>query len=191
VTSTQKLFFGILLLIVLLGFALLVNQRLYVFPSPETESTFLKNYTPDRVIGQFLCDGCSSEKLSTVSSGAGREFASHERWFEPRLTIRAQDWMPMMTALDDDIASHLARQGAKILNRSGDPRDGFRTQYTVGNTFGDVVVEPLKLVDAASLAARSTLSPGEVTVSLRIAIHEKWFKSRPGLITIEVTNHPK
>jgi hypothetical protein len=53
VASGKKLALAILAGTGLLLLASLANQLSYIYPTPETKSTFLKNYSPKPVIERF------------------------------------------------------------------------------------------------------------------------------------------
>jgi hypothetical protein len=189
VSPSKKLAFVLLAATGLLCFILVLKHLLYVYPTPATQSAFLKNYSPSMVIEEFKCKGRDFQQSSTVSAGAGRKFASHQSVFEPRFVIKSKDWMPLMIALEQDLSSQLSRQGAEILSENGDPRDGYRIQYQVDKSFGEVAVEPLNLISAASLAGPQAILPDdEQAVDVRITILEKWFKSKPGIISVRVSD---
>ena len=188
-TSGKRLAFAILVAVGLLCLIPLVQHLWYVYPTPETVSAFLKNYSPDTVIERFQCKDRQAQEWSTVSAGAGRTFASHERVFGPRFVIKSRDWMPLMVALDQDVLSQLSERGAEILSRSGDPREGYRIQYESDKSVGEVAVEPLRLIGVKSVEGPPTSLPDdEQTVDFRITIQEKWFKSKPGIISVRVSS---
>jgi hypothetical protein len=166
------------LLIVLAGCLIwiAVDQARLVSPTTETESAFLKTYSPTKVIDRFKVVEFS-EQLSVTSGGAGRGFATHAEEFEPTLVINTGDWVALMQALRDDIASRLAAERGEIVEVSGTAVDGFKIKYAVGKSEGTVAVEPLKSVAASSLGAVGS-GPDKVTVSLHISINEKWFKAQ-------------
>jgi len=165
-------------LIVLAGcfFWIAVDQARLVSPTRENESAFLKTYTPNKVIDRFKAAEYS-EQLSGASGGAGRGFATHAEDFEPTLVINTKDWVAVMQALRDDIASRLAAQSGEIVEESGSPVDGFQIKYAIGNSQGTVAVEPLRSVAASSLAGMGP-APDKVTINLRIRINEKWFQAQ-------------
>jgi hypothetical protein len=165
------------LLIVLAGglIWIAVDQARLVSPTTETESVFLKTYTPNKVIDRFKV-AAFSEELTVASGGAGRGFATHEEDFEPTLVINTVDWVALMQALRDDIASRLAAKNGEIVAVSGTAVDGFKIKYAVGKSEGTVAVAPLKSVAPSSLGGVGS-GPDKVTVSLHISINEKWFKA--------------
>jgi len=188
-TSGKKLAFVILVVAGLLCSILAVRNLAYVYPTPENESAFLKNYSPDSVIEPFKCKDGWAQEMRTTSAGADLKFASHERVFEPRFVIKSKDWMPLMVALEQDMSSQLSLRGAEILSRSGDPREGYRIQYRADKSVGEVAIAPLTVTGAASApGSRSSLPDDERTVDLHITIQEKWFKSRPGIISVRVSS---
>ena len=188
-SSGKKLALVILVGAGLLCLIALLDHFSYIYPTPETESAFLKNYSPKNVIEQFQRKNEGANQTSSVSAAAGRKFASHESVFESRFVINSRDWMPLVVALDNDLLSQLSQEGAQIMGETGDPREGYRIEYQAEKTFGDVVVEPLKLISVASVSgARAVLPDDEQAVGVRITIQEKWFKAKPGIISVRVSN---
>jgi hypothetical protein len=167
---------GRALLVVLAGCLIwiAVDQARLVSPTTETESAFLKTYTPNKVTDRFKVPTFSEESTVT-SGGAGRGFATHGEEFELTLVINTGDWVALMQALRDDIAFRLAAQSGEIVEESGTAVDGFKIKYAVGKSEGRVAVEQLKSVPASSLGDVGP-GPDNVTVSLHISINEKWFK---------------
>jgi hypothetical protein len=181
-TSRRKLI--VLSLLALVGLAVFVpailQRLLTVYPTPETESAFLKNYTPEPAVDQFRMKESDGQWGSTVTAGAGREFASHQRTFSGRIAIDPKNWVSLMSSVSDDLSVQLSRYGAQILDQSGDARDGFRVNYKVGKTFGHVVISPL---------AVEKVQPGfsgKLQVSVDVSVEEKWFPKAPGLIMFRV-----
>ncbi len=151
------------------------DQNRIVYSTPENESAFLQTYSPKVVIDRFKTADFSQEAAMT-SGGAGREFATHEEVFEPTLVINTQDWAALMQALHDDVASRLKAQHAEVVAQSGNGVDGFTINYAIGNTEGTVEAAPVDSVPPTTLAVDGS-GPEKATVSLRIRIHEKWFRS--------------
>lgn len=181
-TSKQKLIvLPVLALVGLAVFGPAILQRLLtVYPTPETESAFLKNYTPEPAVDQFRLKDSYGQWGSTVTAGAGKEFASHQRSFSGQIAIDPKNWVSLMSSVSDDLSAQLSRYGAQILNQSGDVHDGFRVNYRVGKTFGQVVISPLK---------GEKVQPGfsgKLQVSLDVSVEEKWFPKAPGLIMVRV-----
>lgn len=160
------------------------NQLHTLDPTPETESAFLKNYTPQRVIEGFQCDLLSSNSGSTHA--AGREFVTHTAGFEYFFAIRSQNWTPLMNALRDDVEAQLVGNGAQILSQSGDPRDGFHFDYKLGKSLGSLKISPLA-ISSPNPHRGAPLPEGTVDVTARIELAEKWFPKEPGTIRIAVT----
>ncbi len=168
---------GRALLIVLAGCLIWITVALtrLVSPTSQTESAFLKAYTPDKVIDRYKIDEFS-EQSSVASSGANHGFATHGEEFEPTLVINPGDRVALMQAVRDDIASRLAAQRVEIVQESGNAIDGFYINYAVGQSEGTVAVEPVKSVAGSSLPGAGS-GPDRITVSLRIRIDEKWFEA--------------
>jgi hypothetical protein len=94
-----------------------------------------------------------------------------------------------MVALEHDLYSQLSHQDAEILSQTGDPREGYRIEYQSDKSFGEVAVEPLRLISVTSVSGpRAILLDDERAVDLSITIQEKWFKTKPGMITARISN---
>jgi hypothetical protein len=191
VSSGKKLAFVILAGAGLLFLVALVDHFSYFYPTPETESAFMKNYSPKTVIEPFQCKDEGANQTNSVTAGAVRKFVSHESVFESNFVIKSRNWMPLMLALDDDLSSRLSRQGAEIVTHTGEPRDGYHTQYRTDKSVGEVALESLRLISVTSVSGpRAILRDDEQAVDLRIAIREKWFETKPGMITAKVSSLP-
>jgi len=160
-----------------------------LYPTPETESAFLKNYTPKNVIEQFAAEEEGSSYGQNRSAGAGRKFVTHAGGFDWHFAMRSEKWMPLMTALRDDVSAQLVGNGAQILSQSGDPRDGFHFEYKLGRSVGTLAISPLR---TDSLIHRVTpLCKGLVDVTASIKQTEMWFPKEPGTITVSVNVDPR
>jgi hypothetical protein len=159
----------------------------YYYPTPETESTFLKNYTPTKVLHRFR----DEEESSYVdgdgkSAGAGHEYVTHANTFDGYFALASEKWIPLMDALRDDVATQLAGDGAHILSQSGDARSGFHFDYKLGKTVGSVTISPLSLTSVTR--RRMPLPTGFVDAHTSIEVAEKWFPKEPGVIQVSVNN---
>jgi hypothetical protein len=157
-----------------------------LYPTPETESAFLKNYTPERVIEPFEDRSTSQTKGST--GAAGHEFVSHTNRFGWYFAIASKKWMPLMNALRDDASAQLVSNGARILSQSGNPRDGFHFDYKLGKSVGSLTISPLAITSPLLTGRRSPLPDGTVDVTAAIEVSEKWFPKEPGTIQISINN---
>lgn len=179
------LFLGLIALLAVGAIALIFRRDHLVYPTPETESAFYQNYSPESVLKSFFAKGENFAHLEGDGGEPGKESAAHWREREDHFFIEPQNWMPLMTSVADDLTAQLAARGAQIQDISGDAREGFRFQYTVGNTFGSAVIDPLVIPDT-TIHGRP-LYPQDTPARLRIRINEEWFKGKPGLITMKVT----
>lgn len=158
-----------------------------LYPTPETESAFLKNYTPKSVIEHFQSNESSS---NTHHSGgeAGRKFVSHEAGFEWFFAVRSEKWMPLMNALRDNVAAQLVGNGAQILSQSGDSRAGFHFDYKLGKSVGSLTILPLAIISPRLIHRAAALPEGTVDATARIELTERWFPKEPGTIQISFNN---
>jgi hypothetical protein len=164
-------------------FVSLIQQRfLTVYPTPETESAFLKHYTPELAVNKFRLKNNSFGWQSSMSAGAGREFATHSGNFEGDVAIDPKCWMRLMSSIREDLSIQLSRDGARILTQRGDALDGFHFDYKLGNSLGSVVVSPLRIVSIPRGCACKAV------VHVYVSIEERYFRKQPGLITVRLTS---
>ncbi len=175
---------SVLLLATCAVLARAIWDRTHPLRSPEeTESAFLKNYTPKSVMDRFDA-GQGSSNGQHSGGGAGREFVIHQAGFQWHFAIKTENWMPLMNALRDDVSAQLAANGAQILSQSGDARDGFRFEYKLGKSIGTLTILPL---EKTPLIHRATpLCKGLVDVTPHIEQTETWFSKEPSTITASV-----
>ena len=159
-----------------------------MYPAPETESGFLKNYTPNRVIEPFEEQPSWSDQ--TRGDGAGREFATHTGRFDWHFTMRPEKWVPLMNAIRDDASAQLAGNGARILSQGGDPSDGFHFDSKLGKSVGSLTISPLKIISPLPIRRGPPWPEGTVNVTAEIRLSGKWFPKEPGTIETSVNNSP-
>ena len=159
----------------LVGTSLALWDRHHTYyPTPETESAFLKSYTPQPVVESFQSNQFGHGGSSSLGGGAGREFVTRTGGFNSQFTIEVEKELPLMIALGDDLAKQLEGDGAQILRRSGNPQTGYRFDYRLDHSIGSVSVDPLHSV--AEPVKRDTPLPGRFEeVVLLMSIEEKWF----------------
>jgi hypothetical protein len=177
---------SVLLLAICVAVAPRIWEQLHtLYPTPETESAFLKDYTPKSVIERFQADeGRGTSYGHHSGGGAGRKFVTHTAGFIWDFAMRSEKWISLMNALRDDVSAQLVDNGAQILSQSGDARDGFHFEYKLGNSIGTLTISPLSI---NSLIHRATpLGQGLVDVTARIEQMETWFPKAPGTIVVRV-----
>jgi len=151
-----------------------------LYPTPETESAFLKNYTPLHVIDQFRCNE-SWSPLEQSGSGAGEKFVTRTGGFDLFFVMRSDKRLPLMTALDNDVYQQLVLNGAQILNRSGDPHSGFQYDYKIGKSIGSLMISPVAIPSPSPIHSSYPLPDGTVDVRVQIEEREMWFPKAPPL----------
>jgi hypothetical protein len=163
----------------LLFYVVLQNHG-YVYPTPETQSTFLKEYTPQRVVESFRLTTSGASWSNGRSSGAGKGFADQEGDYQGRFAIWPKCSDSLMTALGQDVAAQLTAQKA-LFHQNGDPTIGFHFDYRVGKTFGFLDILPLRTdpVRPVSVAGIPLIEDGATPVILDISIHERYFPDDP------------
>jgi len=166
----------------------LIWDRLHtLYPTPETKSAILKNYTPKVVIESFK-ERLPSSYGQHLGSAAGREFVTHTSEFDCHFAMQSEKWMPLANALRDDASAQLVGNGAQILSQSGDANHGFHFDYKLGKSVGSLTISPLAITSASLIHRGTPLPEGTVDVTARIEISEKWFPKEPGTIQISINN---
>ena len=185
----------IALSVLLLTVGWLIWDRVHTFsptllsPTPETESAFLKNYTPSTNVLNRFNDGQASWSYPWshgTTAGAGYESVTHTATLDGHFALSSEKFWPLMDALRDDVATQLVGNGARILSQVGETRAGFHFDYRLGKTLGSVTISPLELTP--DLNRIEPLPNGVVDVYTRIDVAEKWFPKEPGLIRVSVNN---
>src|SRR5882757_8125932 len=80
----------------------ILNQRLTLYPTPNSVSVFLRNYTPQHVIESFESSQYGSALGKSEGASAGRRFITNDREFDPYFEIQSEKRIPLMNALSDD-----------------------------------------------------------------------------------------
>ena len=161
------------------------NHFRLLYPTPETESLFLKNYTPEPIIDRFReNEGFSHARHN--SGGAGRTFVDHQAGFEFYVVLRREKWMPLMNALREDVLQQLANKGAEVLSQSGNPREGFHFDYRANKSIGSLTILPLAITPPLQIRRNMPLPQGMEDVTVKIEQTEKWFPKGAGTIHISL-----
>ena len=193
--KSPRVLIALSVLLVTVGW--LIWDRVHMFSStrlsltPETESAFLKNYTPINVLNRFN-DGQASYSGGR-GAAAGHDSVTHTATFDGGFALCSEKFMPLMDALSDDVAAQLVGNGARILSQIGEPPAGFHFDYKLGKTVGSVTISPLGLPPhvsrTPSTLSRSMPQPNcMVEVHTSIEVAEKWFPKDPGLIQVSVNS---
>jgi hypothetical protein len=150
----------------------ILNQHLTLYPTPNSASVFLRNYTPQPVIGSFESSQYGSALVESKGASAGRRFITNQREFDPYFEIQSEKRIPLMNALSDGIYAQLVDNGALVISRNGDPHVGFQFEYRLGKSTGRVTLSPLS---PYSVHRNTPLPDGIADVTLKIAVAERWF----------------
>ncbi|HEX8835993.1 MAG TPA: hypothetical protein VF748_03590 [Candidatus Acidoferrum sp.] len=142
-------------------------------PDPETESAFLRGYTP----ANAFTPGTPLWAQLSGPDSAGRGCAFRQREFRSWFAIPSADALRAMTAVQRDLEERLRLAGLQIVAEKGDPREGFEFAYETGNIKGSVRVEPLVTEDPRSAAGKAAVQLGEAAVKLHIRISETWYRT--------------
>jgi hypothetical protein len=144
-----------------------------VYPTPETQSSFLKSYLPTEVIEAFDAHQGSS-RGDGMGSEAGRGFASHKKTVDFYFVTRPENTSRIVKALCDDAVLALQGNKMRVADRAVTTGGGYRINYAGGKTEGTVTIEPIVAYDR--LLRDMPLPSGELDVKAEIRIEEKWRK---------------
>jgi len=144
-----------------------------LYPTPESETAFLKHYTPKLVIEKFREPNESLANGQHKGDQAGPEFVTHTAGFDWHFAMRTDRWEPLMNALREDALTQLQANGANILRQSGDPHSGFHFDYRIGKSIGTLAILPLSL--DSQVHRVMALPKGTVDVLACIEQTERWF----------------
>jgi len=177
--TTRRLLFAIPLVALLLTpvVLFLVERSLTVYPTPETQTQFLRAYAPNHVFDRFRDSKYSGSMGSGGGHRAGLGFATHTQGVDQELVMRSSDRKALMAALDEDVKSLLAATDAKVISETSNDTDGIRVRYLSGKSAGTVTIKPPDPIPDPGQYLRQSLGPGEIAVWIRIGIEETWFKS--------------
>ncbi len=142
-----------------------------VLPGPQTQSTFLRQYSPQPVVEQYRSQAASQEWLNGTSNGAGKQFATASASFDGRFALAPERKPMLMAALDQDLAAQLTGAGAKILTQSGDTLVGYRYAYRLGKSLGTVTIAPMQAGEQNAMLTAAGTAP----VRVKVDVEEKWF----------------
>jgi hypothetical protein len=151
-----------------------------VDPTPETQSAFLKGYSPASTIARFSIEGSGAQQSAPGGSSAGRGCAFHKKEFISLFVIASGNSAPLMADVERDIKSNLAHQDARIVGthiRELNHAESFQFDYAADRSIGIVTVDPIVVVDPTLVGGPHGIAPGETAVKLHIWITETWYKA--------------
>jgi hypothetical protein len=166
--------------------AMKIDGLWYYYPTPEKQSVFIRNYSPEPVIEMFKFRNSNSASAGDIGSGAGRRFVTSERKFQGFIALDSKNGLPLMAAMGDDISVQLIQDGATILSRSGSASSGFHFTYRLGKSVGSATVFPLKM--NGFVTRNSPLPEGIQDMTATVAISEKWFPKEESSIQASLVN---
>lgn len=146
-----------------------------VYPTPETQSTFIKDYTPTEVFARFSLEG--SQQSGPGGSSAGRGCAFHQKEFLSLLVVAQGNEPVVMEAVRLDLKSRLSQDGSRILAEKGNLSEKLQFDYATTRSKGTVVVDPLTIIDPVLVGGPGGIEPGNVAIRVHIRIVETWYKS--------------
>jgi hypothetical protein len=188
------LLFSLLLLVAIADWAFTHRPFGYLYPTTDTRSAFIENYTPDhvqKVIDPFIAR--QQETSSEFGAGAGKAFVTNQRTVEPYFAIRPEMAARLIDALHDDMSFQLIHDGAKIISTTVDHDKGLHITYRLGQNVGSATVSSSVTNERAShytLTGAMVEPPeGSEYMIARIAISEKWFPKEEKAVQASLQDH--
>jgi hypothetical protein len=173
----SKIFVGGILLLLATFTVNAVDHFLYVYPTPETQSAFLKTYTATPVIDRFKAMQ-SSRWQGSADAAAGRKFVSRHKEEEHYFVIETGLEPLLIGAMKEDISDKLKQQGARIISQTNSPA-GFEVRYELGQSRGIIALDPAQGVDVRMIMGHVPMPTKTEAIMLRVRIAETWSKSAP------------
>lgn len=164
-------------LLVFWGISTIAHAR-YVYPTPETQSDFLKTYSPIDMVNLFK-EKYSSHASTSGESIAGYRFVTHRADRQEYFVVKTEAKPALVSAIQDDISTQLLKVGARITAQT-QTASGIEIRYEVGNTRGLVSITAPEGVDPRTVAGPLGICADEAAIKLRVRIAETWSKARPG-----------
>ena len=150
-----------------------------LYPTPDTESAFLKNYSPEAAIKPFLSDfGWSSS--GGHDGGSGHDYVTHRGRFELHGVMRPEMFVPLQRALINDVPLQLRAYGAQIIVEKDSPLGVHSVDYQLGKSIGRVMILPVTTGPSDVTRHAVPLPAGVVDAMIRIRQSELWFPKEPG-----------
>ena len=148
------------------------HERL-IYPTPESESAFLKNYSPKNAIKPFQSDD-SSFFLYHSGFGAGHDYVTRTGGFDMHFVSRSDLFPSLQQALIDDASKQLRANGATITIQGLDPDRHYCFLYKLGKSIGSIKIFPVTA--APGTVQRVTpLKSGLLDARAQIEQKELWF----------------
>jgi hypothetical protein len=169
-------------LAVMLFLAVIADSRT-VYATPDRQSAFLREYTPENTIKGFAIPNWGVTGSSGNSAGAGVGEARFRKDFDSRFVIRPEDrhWLSM--ALTETIVAMIADTGAQLTEQTGNENNGFQFKYTEGKSAGTITLGPVVQLGNDHSGANGSglskpwfrfLNPDEIPVEVQMTIRETW-----------------
>jgi hypothetical protein len=166
---------GLFLLVCVYSIFSLAIKAFTVYPTPETKSAFLKNYSPKDVIESFDTKQ-GGQGFESDGSNAHRGFATHQRDFTQIFHMQTDKRAEFMATIRAGILSQLRSQNAHIFAESSQADGSFKLKYVTGKTEGSVVLSPLENVQETPQERLGREGIDVPKVLMHLHIDETWFK---------------
>ena len=153
-----------------------------LYPTPETESAFLKTYKPEPVVDGFA-ENLPRGYSDGISTGPGREYLEYQGGFEFYIAMRLDKSVALMQALRAHAEQQLAANRAEILSDSGDAWKGFRIDYKVDKSVGSLTIWPI-VASHQYIRHRLPLPVGVEDVTVRIEERERWLPNGAATVAL-------
>jgi hypothetical protein len=168
---------GVLIVGSYLGLAA-VGGRL-CHPGPQTESGFIRDYTPEPVIAKFRSHHFGADETSKIGRGEpGDTYVTNEVSFQPHFVISEARKDEMMYSLLGATVALLQLTGAEIIGSAGDAEHGYHISYATGQIIGSIEITPHVDSICRDILSNQRLPIGMQRIEVSIKAQEHWFPSK-------------
>jgi hypothetical protein len=157
-------------LLCVIAFVLIHRPRV-VYATPERQSAFLRNYSPNDTLKVSLASPETVGGGNNTSSESGPDAPKYKKVFEPRFAMPCDDGPRLTAALAHNSALAITNNGGHVAAIDGNDVEGFTLWYVDGRSTGKVTMTPVHAVEGAHWP-RS----GEVLATVKVTIDETWAK---------------
>ena len=158
---------------------LVFNHERLIYPTPESESTFLRNYSPENTVKSFQLNG-SSGFTHHSGAGAGREYVTRTAGFDLYFVSRTDLFTPLQEALKDDASDQLRKYDAAIMMQGFDPEGKYYFYYKLGKSVGSLKIYPVTAFSGYA-HPKMPLAAGLLYTRARIEQRELWYPNAANL----------
>ena len=153
------------------AFALdLYSRAATIYPTPQTQSTFFKNYSLKSTVSRYDANEGASTGES-YSGSAGRKAATNAREFQYWGYVPTSHQPGLFAEIHAGVLRDLKAQMARVLSDEWDGTN-FQIQYAIGHTSGKAIGGPVE--DTSVIHEGPAVKHLAPRLALHVRIEEQW-----------------